>query len=119
MKNSQDLIDLKNNGYFKACGENSLKEKEGKRFILNDVDIAVFKIENEVYAVSNVCPHQQTALIYDGCVEDGCVTCPAHGWMFDIKTGKKPTGSNGLQTYDVKIINDDVYIRADKKELKW
>ena len=52
------------------------------------VEIAVFKIDSKVFALSNICPHQHTALIYDGFVEDGCVVCPAHGWKFNLRTGK-------------------------------
>ena len=41
--------------------------------------------------MSNICPHQQTRLIYDGFVEDEFVVCPAHGWKFNLGTGKKDT----------------------------
>ena len=105
--------------YTKICKVSDLKENNGKRFLVNDVDIAIFKIDDEIFVVSNICPHQHTALIYDGFVEDGCVVCPAHGWMFNLKTGKQPTGANGLKTYPAKIINDEVYVLVNKKELKW
>jgi len=106
-------------GYTKVCTFSELKEKQGKRFLVNDVDIAVFKVNEEVFAVSNTCPHQHTTIIYDGFVEDGCVVCPAHGWIFNLKTGKQPTGSRGLDTFPVKIINDEVFAIVNAKELKW
>ncbi|HMN25972.1 MAG TPA: nitrite reductase (NAD(P)H) small subunit [Ignavibacteriaceae bacterium] len=107
------------NGYTKICKLSDLKERQGKRFLINDVEIAVFKVENEIYAVNNICPHQHTANIYDGFLEDGCVVCPAHGWMFNLKTGKQPTGARGLDTYPVRIENDFVYILVKRKEFKW
>ena len=106
-------------GYTKVCTFSELKEKQGKRFLVNDVDIAVFKVNEEVFAVSNTCPHQHTTIIYDGFVEDGCVVCPAHGWIFNLKTGKQPKGSRGLDTFPVKIINDEVFAIVNAKELKW
>ena len=106
-------------GYTKLCKLSDLKEKQGKRFIIDDIEIAVFKIDGEVFAISNICPHQHTALIYDGFVEDGCVVCPAHDWMFDIRTGKRPSGSRGIDSYPVQIENDCVYALVKKKELKW
>lgn len=106
-------------GYVKICKVSDLKENQGKRLIINDVDIAVFKVDGEIFVLNNICPHQHTALIYDGFIEDGCVVCPAHGWMFNLKTGKQPTGARGLDSYPVKIIDDQIYSLVKPKELKW
>ena len=106
-------------GYKKLCKLSALRENQGKRFIVEDVEIAVFKINEEVFAIDNVCPHQHTALLYDGFVENGCVVCPAHGWMFDIRTGKQPSGSRGVDSYPVIIEDEEVYILVKAKELKW
>ena len=106
-------------GYIKVCKLSDLKKNQGKRFLINEKDIAVFMINEEVFAVSNTCPHQHTQSIYNGFVEDGCVVCPAHGWMFNLKTGKQPTGARGLDTFPVKIIKDEVFALVNPKELKW
>ena len=119
MKSLDHLKKLKEEGYTFICSLNELKESIGKKFIVNDIEIAVFKINSEVFAVSNICPHQQTALIYDGIIEDGCVVCPAHGWMFNIRTGKKPSGGNGLQIYPVEVFNEEIYVKVNPKELRW
>lgn len=107
------------NGYIKLCTLAELKENQGKRFIVDDVEVAVFKINDNVFALSNICPHQHTALIYDGFIEDEFVVCPAHGWKFNLKDGKRPTGSRGIDSYPVKVLNDDVYVLVTKKELNW
>lgn len=108
-----------NDRYTKVCTISELSENQGKRFLINDVDIAVFKVDGEIFVVSNVCPHQHTAVIYDGFVEEGCVVCPAHGWMFNLKTGKQPTGAKGLMVYPVKVKNGEVFAIVKQKELKW
>jgi NAD(P)H-dependent nitrite reductase small subunit len=113
------MEDFKEEGFQNVCSLNQLKDREGKRFIVNDVDIAVFKVDDEVYALSNICPHQHTALIYDGFIENEYITCPVHGWMFSLKTGKTPSCTNGLDYYDVKIIDDQVYVRVMKKRMNW
>lgn len=112
-------MNFKEDGFQYLCSIHELKENIGKRFIVNDIEIAVFKIRNEVFALSNICPHQQTRLIYDGFIEEEYVVCPAHGWKFNLRTGKKPTGSNGLDSYPVKIVDDKVYVKVTPKELKW
>jgi len=106
-------------GFFKVCRLNDLSENSGKRFIVDDVDIALFKVDNKIYALSNICPHQHSPLIYDGFLEDGCVVCPAHGWMFSLETGKTPTGQKGLNSFEVMVEKGEVFVKVFKKVLKW
>jgi NAD(P)H-dependent nitrite reductase small subunit len=106
-------------GYQKACKLDELKEKIGKRFFINDVEIALFKIGEEVFALNNICPHQKARLIYEGFIENGNVVCPVHGWQFDLRTGKLAPDRKGLDSYDVKIENGDVFVKVFKKELNW
>lgn len=106
-------------GFQFVCKLDELKENAGRRFILDEVEIALFKINSEVLAVSNICPHQQTRLIYDGFVEDEFVVCPAHGWKFNLRTGTKDTGSNGLDSYPVKVLDSKVYVKIHQKKIEW
>ena len=110
---------LEKEGFTFLCQMNDLPENIGKKFIINDVEIAVFKINSKVFALSNICPHQQTHLIYDGFIEDEFVVCPAHGWKFNLRTGNKDSHSNGLDSYPVKIINDQVYVKVNSKKFNW
>lgn len=107
------------NGFTKVCRVDDLKEKVGQRFFVNDVEIAVFKVDGKIYALNNVCPHQHSAIIYDGFIEDCKVICPAHGWEFNLTDGKLGNDRKGLDTYEVKLIDDDVYVKVVKKELNW
>ncbi len=107
------------NEFKKVCSIKDLKEKEGKKFLVDDVEIAVFKIDGEIFAVNNVCPHQHSAIIYDGFVENCHVVCPAHGWEFDLRTGKLKSGGKGLDSYETKIEGENVFVRVYKKQLKW
>ncbi len=106
-------------GFTKLCKLNELKDRQGRRFIVDETEVAIFKIDGIVYALSNNCPHQHTTLIYDGFIEDDCIVCPAHGWKFDLKTGRQPTGQKGLDSFPVIVNEDEVYVKVFKKELKW
>lgn len=105
-------------GFEKVCHINDLEEKEGKRFMVNDVDIALFKLKDKVYALNNICPHQHLAVMHDGYVYGGHVSCPMHGWSFNLKDGKI-NGRKGLDSYEVKIIDNEVYVKAEAKEPEW
>ena len=106
-------------GFKKVCALSDLKDEIGRQFFVDDVEIALYKQKDEIFAVSNICPHQHTHLIYDGYLDRGRVVCPVHGWMFDLKTGCLPNGSRGLQVYESMIIDNYVYVKAVKKELNW
>jgi nitrite reductase (NADH) small subunit len=49
-------------------------------------EIALLKYQGKVYALDNICPHQGGPL-GEGTIEEGCVTCPWHGWQFNVETG--------------------------------
>jgi NAD(P)H-dependent nitrite reductase small subunit len=106
-------------GFTKICDINDLEEDIGKRFIVDETELALFKSNGEIFALSNICPHKQTALIYDGFVEEGCVVCPAHGWEFDLRTGNKKSGSKGLDSYEVKVIDENIYVKVIPKNSNW
>lgn len=105
--------------FTKICSVHDIEEDAGKRFIINETEIAVFKSNGEIFSLSNICPHKHTALIYDGFIEDGCVVCPAHGWKFDLRTGNKKSGSKGLDSYEVKIIDEIIYVKVVPKKFNW
>jgi len=119
MKNSNHLMKLEEEGFTFLCSLNDLQESIGKKFLVNNVEIAVFKINSEVFALNNICPHQQTHLIYDGFIEEEFVVCPAHGWKFNLRTGKKDSGSNGIDSYPVKIFEDNVFVKVHSKKFNW
>ena len=49
-------------------------------------DVALFRRDDEIFAIGNECPHQGGSLV-DGFVEGDIVTCPLHGWEFDLRSG--------------------------------
>jgi len=105
--------------FLKVCKVDELKEKIGRKFFIDDVEIAIFKVDGNIYALNNFCAHQHAAIIYDGFIEDGFVVCPAHGWKFALKDGKMKTGTKGLDSYEIKIEDGFVFIKVVKKEMNW
>ncbi|GAB4292367.1 MAG: nitrite reductase small subunit NirD [Ignavibacteriaceae bacterium] len=106
-------------GFRLLCRYSELKEKSGKRMMIDDIDMAVFKVNGNVFVMSNICPHQHSALIYDGQVEDGYVFCPVHGWKFELGTGKTPSGNCILTQYETIVSEDSVYARIPEKKYSW
>jgi nitrite reductase/ring-hydroxylating ferredoxin subunit len=115
----KNIIASETEGYVKVCSLNELSENIGKRFYIDGTDIAIYKLKGEVYAVNNICPHQRSALMYDGFIENGCVVCPVHGWMFSLETGRTPSGVGRLGIYETAVIDNGVYVKVNKKDYTW
>ena len=65
--------------------------------------IALFNADGMFCAVKNTCPHRGFSLDR-GAVEDGIVTCPGHGWQFDLRTGDSVDHPPaGIRCYRVEI----------------
>ncbi len=72
------------------------------RKVLGGREIALFRMGDEVFAIDAVCPHRRGPLDSGDLDEEGIVTCPWHGWRFDIRTGKSPTHPGQVLTYPVR-----------------
>ena len=82
----------------------------GKTVELDGTSVAVFNVEGNFHAVDNTCLHQGGSL-GEGSVDGSTVTCPLHGWQYDVKTGACSTNPQvKVKTYEVKIEGDDVLV---------
>jgi len=96
--------------YKRVASQYEVPKKIGKKILINEKSIALFRKENKIFAIQNSCPHQGGDLAH-GYVKDGKVVCPLHGWMFYLETGAfTHNESMNLKTYPLKIINEEVYI---------
>lgn len=78
--------------------------------ILDDRVVALFRVGERFYALSNTCPHRGGSL-GEGELEGFVVTCPWHGWQFDCRTGQAVENSAiQVKSYPVHVEGDDIYI---------
>jgi 3-phenylpropionate/trans-cinnamate dioxygenase ferredoxin subunit len=95
----------------RACAVSELPDEGVLGIQLGNVPVAVVRAEGEVYAINDVCSHEEVPLS-EGEVYDHTVECWLHGSCFDVRTGK-PTGppaTEPVATYPVRIDGDDVYV---------
>ena len=72
--------------------------------------VALFHVDGSFYALSHVCLHRGGP-IGEGSVDGTVVTCPMHGWEYDLRTGKNLANPVArLRTYAVRIEGEDVVI---------
>ncbi len=89
--------------------------REGEPFSarLRDIDIGLYRIGDNVYALDDTCPHE-FALLSEGFVEGTAIECPLHQARFEIATGALIEGPApcGVRTYEVRIEGADVLVAA-------
>ena len=100
--------------FIKVCSSSELPNNSQKIIPLGPHKVALFHFNNEISAIANACLHKAGPLGL-GLVEnkyDGLyVTCPWHGWEYNIKTGSAPPGYKDQQAvFEVKVEGDDILI---------
>ncbi|MEW6543578.1 MAG: non-heme iron oxygenase ferredoxin subunit [Nitrospirota bacterium] len=77
---------------------------------VNGQSIAVFNVGGTFYAIDNTCVHRGGPL-GEGELDGDTVTCPWHGWAYDVKTGKSLTNPSAcVKSYQVKVEGTDVKV---------
>lgn len=103
-----------------ADGDRVVAEVDGK-------EVAVFRIDGEYYATLNYCVHQGGPLcegkltgemvvdddgwewLYED--EERIITCPWHGWKFDLTTGENTQDRRYvIPQYEVVVTDGDVCV---------
>ena len=102
---SKEITFMSETNFKKICKVSDLPNRRGKKFTI-------------------VCPHNQSNVMNEGYLDESLfVACPIHGWQFSLETGKVPPECKGLsatlETYEVKIENDEVWIEVKEKKKKW
>ena len=74
-------------------------------------DIAIFRTAaDEVFALHDKCPHKGGPLS-QGLVHGRRVTCPLHGWNFELESGQAVAPDSGCsQTFAVKVEDGQVLL---------
>jgi nitrite reductase (NADH) small subunit len=73
--------------------------------------VALFNVNGRFFALDGICPHQGGPLgkgVLIGCL----VTCPWHGWQFDVTTGQHQTSQSLVHPqFEVRVAEEAVWVR--------
>ncbi|MCW2538631.1 MAG: Rieske (2Fe-2S) iron-sulfur domain protein [Frankiales bacterium] len=94
----------------KLCALDQLVDGEPLRVELDEIDIAVIKVADAIFAIEDVCSHAEVPLS-DGAVSDCTIECELHGSRFDLRTGK-PTGppaTRPVPVFPTSVVDGHVF----------
>lgn len=107
----QGTGDLEAAGWIRGPLVAELEEGKPRRFVHGDRDVLVALVDGKVMAFRNQCPHMGRPLDR-GLVDGHVITCPWHGFRFDLTSGECLTVPHvQLEPFPVRVEGDHVWIR--------
>jgi len=97
----------------RLCALDELADGAAQRFVVGDRKIAVVRLGDDVYAIGDVCSHENISLsegeIHAG---DKTIECWKHGSEFSLVTGEAETlpATKAVPTYEVVVDGDDIVL---------
>ena len=78
---------------------------------MGDHDVLLLRVEDRLFAYRNACPHQGMPL-HDGEVRDGTLTCPWHGYCFEVDSGEcRNAPQVQLEPYPLRVQDGRIWVR--------
>jgi nitrite reductase/ring-hydroxylating ferredoxin subunit len=81
--------------YRRVARVDDVPEGRGLCVQIDGIDVGLFRVEGELHAIENRCPHAGDPLS-EGTLDGSIITCQAHGWSFDVRTGFRPQDPDGF-----------------------
>lgn len=72
---------------FRVARADEIPIGEGREFVVAGRILAIFNVDGVFHALDGICPHAGGPLA-KGALAGNVVTCPWHGWQFDVTTGR-------------------------------
>ena len=73
--------------FVRAARKDEIPAGSIREFQVDGLTVAIANVGNKFYAINNTCLHRGGPL-GQGELQGVAVTCPWHGWQYDVTTGK-------------------------------
>lgn len=105
--------------FLTLCKTSDIPLDSTRVFIVGNLQIAVFHLDDQFFAIDNRCPHAGASLGM-GVVEGSTVACRIHHWKFNLTDGQRldsPCETNNLRTFLTRINGDELQIELEPDEI--
>ena len=99
-------------GFVKAATVGEMLEGTIREIQVEGKAVALANVGGKFYAINNSCLHRGGPL-GGGVLDGNVVTCPWHGWEYDVATGMiTQNPSVGVECYAVEVRGQEVFVNA-------
>jgi nitrite reductase/ring-hydroxylating ferredoxin subunit len=99
--------------FIRAIAASDLTPGRGMEISCGGRAVAVFNVGGAFYAIGNTCLHRGGPL-GQGFLEGPAVTCPWHGWTFDVRSGENVVNRElKVASYEVKVEDGQVLVNVE------
>ena len=111
------LADASKCEFIGVAGADEISAGERLFLEIDDLDIVLFKIADEFFAIADLCSHDDGPL-GDGELEGHEVVCPRHGAHFDVRTGKAVSlpAIVDIPAYPVRVVEGQIELGLPLEE---
>ena len=96
--------------FVRVAKESELPAGAAKEVELQGRVVALFNVGGRIHAIDGTCPHAGGPLS-EGELNGTTVTCPWHGWQFDVTTGRNAYNASCVQkSYEVKVEGGEILL---------
>jgi 3-phenylpropionate/trans-cinnamate dioxygenase ferredoxin subunit len=97
--------------YVTVLDADALAPGQAARVVVGDEEIALYNVDGEFFATSDICSHEEASLS-DGELFDHVVECPLHGARFDVRTGKPLSlpAVYPVKTFPVRVVDGKLQV---------
>jgi nitrite reductase/ring-hydroxylating ferredoxin subunit len=101
--------------YTDTIAEADLTPGKMKMVEVENTPVVLLKDDDGLHAFAGICPHFGGPL-WEGELDDHCVTCPWHGSQFDVRDGSLLQGpsTHPVPCFETRVRNGQVQVRLER-----
>jgi 3-phenylpropionate/trans-cinnamate dioxygenase ferredoxin subunit len=102
-----------------VCALDDLESGTARKFVVDGIDVAVVRIDDDVYALADICSHANVSLS-DGEVwcDERELECPKHSSTFSLVTGEPQTlpATQPVPVYAASVVDGTVIVTTTTED---
>jgi nitrite reductase (NADH) small subunit len=97
-------------GFMRVARQDEIPAGAIREFQVEGQTLAIANVGGKFFAIHNTCLHRGGPLA-EGTLSGKVVTCPWHGWQYDVTTGKLVANPTiGVKTFTIEVRGEDLWV---------
>ncbi len=99
--------------WMRAARKDDIPPGTIREFQVDGQTMAIANVDGKFYAISNTCLHRGGPL-GEGTLSGKVVTCPWHGWQYDVTSGKVAANpAVGVSCFRIEVRGEDLWVESE------